>query len=165
MSKQNIGRKPFIPEHAQDRMRQRFGLKTIHEMQTWVMMKINKGKLDRVQPDGRHVYVHEFVEVVWSKEDNRIVTVLDVSTLKQYEALFGGMFLKDVRKVLSVKERVFRKAEINVAEITLNMLKCRNPKIKARLNEKLTIANDDKENLLTEITVIRKAAKHYGVEV
>jgi hypothetical protein len=161
----NMEKLPFIPPHAQDRIRQRFGIESLKAMRTWVLTKVNEGRLLRTQTDGREVFVNGSIEFVIDPSNNAVITVIERDILASYAEEFGGVVIRKARRVLKAKERLFRKAEINVAEITLNMLKCRNPKIKAKLNADLTVANDEKSNLETEITVIKKAARSYGVEV
>lgn len=155
----------FVTPHAQERIRQRFGIESVRAMQTWAKAKLIDGKLDRKQPDGRLVYRWGSVELVVSSDGSTLITVMDVQAQSNYIELLGEAVVKKARTLLVTKERAFRKAEINVAEITLNMLKARNPKIKALLSERLTKANDIKENLATEIKLIRKAAEQYGVNV
>lgn len=157
--------KLFITEHAQDRLRQRFGLDSLKAMYSWVSAKKLDGKFVRKQPDGRKVYAWGDVELFFSPNESTLISVVDTGLTKRLVAQFGSSLAKEARKLLIVKEREYRKIEISVAEITLNMLKARNPKIKTKLNDKLTIVNDRKENLLSEIKSIRLAAKEYGVEV
>lgn len=155
----------YLSEHAQERIRQRVGLTSIGDMRKWATERVEDGQFVRKQADGREVYAHGNYEIVVQPETNAVVTVLDRKQLVSHADRFKQTIEKEARKSLDTYGRMFRKAEIKVAEITLNMLKCRNPKIKAKLSEKLTIAKDEMEKLDTEITVIRKAAKGYGVEV
>jgi hypothetical protein len=155
----------YISEHAQERIRQRVGLQSLGDMRRWATERVEDGKFVRKQPDGRDVYANGNFEIVIQPETNAVVTVLDHKQFVSHADRFKQKIEKEAKKSITYYGRLFRKAEINVAEITLNMLKARNPKIKAKLNERLTMANDEKEKLATEITVIRKAAKQYGVEV
>lgn len=158
-------KKLIVMKHAQDRIRQRFGIESVSTMKSWATAKVNDGKLVRVQPDGRKVYQWGKIELIVTGDGKALVTVKDLEDLQTYAERFAGAVEKESRKALLRTERAFRKAEIHVAEITLNMLKARNPKIKASLNEKLTKADDYKEKLKTEIHVIKKAAKEHGVEL
>ncbi len=154
-----------IHPHAQKRIRQRFGLNTLQSMVSWARAKKIDGKLNHVQGDGRRVYRWGDVELVFSPNEKTLLTVKDLAINKRYEELLGSTVVKEARKLLVGKERAFRKAEINEAQIRLNMLKTRNPKYKAKLNDMLTKATDEKDKLLDEITVIKNTVKKYGVEV
>lgn len=155
----------FVSPHAQERIRQRFNISALREMQQWATEKVKDANLISTGPDGRKIFRWGSVDLIVSNDENVLITVLDQAIPKSYADKFKDVVTKQVRKELLAKEREFRKAEINVAEITLNMLKARNPKIKTMLNDKLTKANDYKENLLVEIKSIRQAAQQYGVQI
>jgi hypothetical protein len=154
-----------IHAHAQQRLRQRIGLQSLRSMISWATAKKMDGQMVRKQPDGKIVYAWGDYELVFTNDEKMLITVVDRGKEKDVAEMLGEKVAKEARKLLAVQERLLRKAEINVAEITLNMLKARNPKIKAKLNEKLTIATDERDNIKTEVIVIRKAAEKYGVTV
>jgi hypothetical protein len=154
-----------IHPHAQERIRQRFGITSLKAMKSWARAKLLDGKYVKTQADGRKVYHWGNVELIVTGDEKLLITVMDLTTPKSYSEKFSEAIAKEAHKALVGKGRAFRKAEIVVAEITLNMLKCRNPKIKAKLNENLTKANDEKEAILSEIKAIKRSAREYGVEV
>jgi hypothetical protein len=154
-----------ISSHAFERIRQRFGIDTLAAALTWVSEKIKGGDYIGLQAKGRKVYRNGDAELILGEDGYTIVTVKFAEGESQYVEQIGDVVRKEVSKMLTIKERAFRKAEIEVAEITLNMLKARNPVTKELIGRKLTKAIDDKANINTEIILIRKAAEQYGVEV
>jgi hypothetical protein len=151
----------YITSHAKERLRQRFGIESIDVAQQWINEKMSKAVHHR--NDGiKKVYQVADIEIIL--DGNRVVTIKplygETSIMKQLR----GVVEKEISKVLTVKERAFRKAEIEVAEITVNFLRARNPKTKALVQRRLTKAIDIKEQLNTEIVGIKKAAEHYGVD-
>jgi hypothetical protein len=154
-----------VSSHAMERIRQRFGIDTLAAAITWVSEKIRTGDYIGLQQKGRKVYRNGDAELILGEDGHTIVTVKFSDGESQYVEQLSEVVRKEVDKLLSIKERAFRKAEIEVAEITLNMLKARNPKTKESIGRKLTKAIDDKANIHTEIILIRKAAEQYGVGI
>lgn len=151
-----------ISDHAKTRLRQRFSIDSDRAAQSWVQSKLADGSLIRTEPNGKLYYRCGNAELIVA--NGVLITVQFSDGEQKFLEKFGSVLSKEVQKLLTVNERALRKAEINVAEINLNMLKARNPKIKAMLGEKLTKAIDEKDKIVTEIKLIRKAASQYGVE-
>jgi len=151
-----------VSDHAKTRLRQRFGIDSERAAQTWVQSKIADGSLIKKEPNGKETYRCGNAEIIIG--NGVVITVQFADGEQKFLEKFGNVLAKEVTKLLTVNERALRKAEINVAELTLNMLKARNPKIKALIGEKLTKAIDEKDKIVTEIKLIRKAASQYGVE-
>jgi len=154
-----------ISSHAMERIRQRFGIDSLTAAITWVAEKIKHGEYVGLQQKGRKVYRNGDAELILGEDGFTIVTVKFTEGEAQYAERISNVVRKEVEKMLSAKERAFRKAEINVAEITLNMLRAKNPVTKESIGRKLTKAIDEKANINTEIILIRKAAEQYGVSV
>ncbi len=149
-----------ITAHAKERLRQRYNIVSKDVAVSWINDKISRGKF--LRNDGhKKVYRAPGVEIIL--DGIRVVTVRPLYDEKPIMERLKGKLAKEVTKILKTKEREFRKAEIKVAEITLNMLKARNPKIKDDLKRKLTEAIDIKESIKVEIVDVKKAAEHYGV--
>ena len=150
----------YLTSHAKERLRQRYGIVSKDVAISWINDKISQGKF--LRNDGnKKIYRAPGVEIVLDKL--RVVTVKPLYEEAPIMDRLKTVIEKEVSKLIASKELEFRKAEISVAELTLNMLKARNPKIKDDLRRKLTKAIDYKENIQTEIISIKKAAEHYGV--
>jgi hypothetical protein len=154
-----------LSSHAMERIRQRFGIDTLAAAITWVSEKIKGGDYIGLQAKGRKVYRNGDAELILGEDGYTVVTVKFSEGESQFVEQIGDVVRKEVLKMLAIKERAFRKAEIEVAEITLNMLKARNPVTKESIGRKLTKAIDEKANIHTDIILIRKAAEQYGVGV
>ena len=154
-----------VTSHAKKRLRQRFGLQSVEAMRSWTLSRIKQGTFDRTETNGHKIYRWENAEIVLTSDERTLVSVIDHTRTEEIKSQIGTHVGKELRKLKQTTERALRKAEINVSEITLNMLKARNPKIKAALNEKLTKADDEKDALVGELKAIRNAASEFGVEV
>lgn len=152
----------YITSHAKDRLRQRFGIESIDVAMKWIHDKLTAATLHRMD---HHKEIYRVANIEIVMDGTRVVTVKPLYGETPIMQRIKNVVDKEVGRTLLAKEREFRKAEIQVAEITLNMLKARNPRIKESLKRKLTIANDYKANIETEIVGIKKAAEHYGVSV
>lgn len=154
-----------LSSHAMERIRQRFGIGTLTAALAWASEKIKTGEFVGLQASGRKVYRNGDAEIIVGEDGFTIVTVKFTEGEKQYIQMIGDAVRKEIDKVLSVKEKALRKAEITVAELTLNMLKARNPRTKESIGRKLTKAIDEQANINTDIILVRKAAEQYGVSV
>lgn len=152
----------FITSHAKDRIRQRVGIDGDEAQQAWVKAKINRAE-SKLPQDNKTVYNVGSFEIIC--DGLRVVTVKPVDNVTQYASKLSGVVAKEIRKLLVPQERLLRKAEINVVELTLNFLKARNPKTKEIISGRLAEATDEKQRIADEVFAIKKAAKQYGVEI
>lgn len=151
-----------LTEHAKERIRQRIGITGTEAQLAWITEIITKAT-SKYPQGNKTVYRTESFEVVC--DDRLVITVKPVENVANYTQLLGGMVAKEVRKALIPQERLLRKAEIRVAELTLNYLKARNPRTKELISERLVEATDEKQRVMDEVYAIKKAARQYGVEV
>ncbi|WP_079516569.1 hypothetical protein [Rossellomorea marisflavi] len=155
----------FIAPHAQERLKQRFGIHSLSSMRSFAEAKKKDGKLKEISNEGRKIYRWGSIELIFTQDEKTLITVIDTKSEEVVAAVIENVVVKEARKMLTVKSRVYRKEEIRVAEITLNMLKAKNPKIKAKLSETLASAKTELDRLKTDIRAIRTVAKKYGVNL
>lgn len=152
-----------LTTHAKERIRQRVGIEALDAQVAWANETIAKaGEID-AKLEGRVGYKTESFEIICA--GLKVITVNPVANSQTYLTKLSGVLTKEVRKMIVPHERLLRKAEIRVAELTLNYLKARNPKTKRMINERLVEATDEKQRLTDEVYAMRKAAERYGVEV
>lgn len=151
-----------LTKHASDRIRQRIGIADTGAQTAWVNESIAKaGEINTV---GNYTtYTSDSFASIC--DGLKVVTIKPVANTKTYLKTLGGAVTKEVQKMLVPHERLLRKAEIKVAELTLNYLKARNPNTKKMINKRLVEATDEKQLLVDEVYAIKKAAGRYGVEV
>lgn len=152
----------ILTDHAKERIRQRIGITGNEAQVAWVNELITKSD-DSYKQGNKKVYCTERFEVVC--DGIRVITIKPVDNVRNYADSIGGVVSKEIRKLLTPQERLLRKAEIKVVELTLNYLKARNPRTKALINERLVEATDEKQRIHDEVFAIKKAAKQFGVEV
>ena len=151
-----------LTAHAKDRIRQRVGIVALEAQQAWVNELITKSTTAYPQGE-KTVYKTDLFEIVC--DGIRVVTVKPVENVVTYTDKISGTLTKEIRKLLIPQERLLRKAEIKITELTLNFLKARNPKTKKLISERLIEATDEKQQIIDEVFAIKKAAKQYGVEI
>lgn len=151
-----------LSKHATERIRQRVGISSIEAATQWANELISKAA--HTKRDGHKLhYITEHFEIVCDKET--VVTVKPTEKENQYFAKVAGIIKRELTKDLQQFKREYRKAEIAVAELTLNLLKARNPNTKQIINERLTQAIDNREKINDEITKINLTAYRYSIEV
>lgn len=151
-----------LTSHAKERIRQRVGIDSVDAALAWANENIAKAAEVYAQGNKTH-YVTEAFDIVCA--GLKVVTIQPTNNHVDYLAKFNEVLTKEAAKLLKKYRRELRKAEISVAEFTLNYLKAKNPKIKAALQQKLTQATDMKAKLADEIRAIENAAERYGVSV
>lgn len=149
-----------LTSHAKDRLRQRLGIESSEAQTSWANETIATSQDVKAQGN-KTVYVSESYEIVC--DGLRVITVKPVDNVYSYVSKFKSVLKRETTKLLTPKERLLRKAEVKVAELTLNYLKAKNPNTKAIINERLVSATDEKQRLADEIYAIKKAAGQYGV--
>lgn len=152
-----------LTKHAGEKVRQRVGIESLEVATAWVNEEIAKAGEYSQESSKRFAYITDAFKIVCAGLS--VITVIPTDNHVDYLAKFGEIVTKEATKLLTKYRREFRKAEIEVAEYTLNFLKAKNPKIKGNLQQKLTQATDDKAKLADEIRAIEIAAERYGVSV
>lgn len=152
-----------LTSHAKERIRIRVGIDALEAQITWVNEAIAKAGEVVTQGNKHTVYKTDAFEFVC--DGLRVITIQPAANEQTFVKQLGSTLAKEVRKLLAPQERMLRKAEIQVAELTLNFLKARNPKTKKLISERLIEATDEKQRISDEVFAIRKAAKQYGVEI
>ena len=152
----------ILTKHATERIRQRVGIESIEVATAWINEQIAKASRKYNEGTNTH-FVSESIEVVTN--GLRVITVKPSENDRSYLDKLGEVVAKEVTKMLTKKERDLRKAEIVIAEHTLNRLKARNPNTRALIERRLIRAIDDKQRIMDEIYAVKKAAAQYGVSV
>lgn len=151
-----------LTKHAQERIRQRAGIDADSAQLAWAEQSISEST-HKYKQGRQTVYVTKNHEIIC--DGYTVVTIKPVDNDRKYVNKFGIAVANEARKIVLANERLLRKAEIKVAELTLNMLKARNPRTKELISGRLVEATDEKQRLADEIYAIKKAAGQYGVEV
>lgn len=153
-----------LTAHAKERIRQRVGISATEAALAWVNEAI-AASTEFFEDKGRkhHHFLTDTYDIVC--DNLRVVTVKPRENHNDYVSKFGGLLQKEVDKLLTIQHRELRKAEIKVAELTLNFLKAKSPKVRSTIQRNLTKATDERAKLEDEIKAIEIAAKRYGVTV
>lgn len=149
-----------LTQHAKDRIRQRTGIEANDAKIAWVNEQIAKSH-ETIEQGNKTIFQTEHFEIVC--DGLRVVTVKPREQQKSYVEAINEMITKQITNLLAPKERLFRKAEIKVAELTLNFLKARNPNTKSLINERLVAATDERQRIAYDIKALKLAAEKYGV--
>lgn len=151
----------ILSDHATERIRQRVGIESAEVATAWVSEQIKKAT--RKFNDGHKThFISEAIEIV--TDGLQVITVKPAKNDRSYLDRLGAVVAKEVTKLLTKRERELRKAEIVIAEHTLNRLKARNPKTRALIEERLVKAIDEKQRITDDIYAVKKAARQYGVD-
>lgn len=149
-----------LTEHARSRIRQRLGIEVDSAAISWVKGAIQNAERTFTNGNKTH-YITDLYEVIC--DGAKVITVKPTDNSNKYVSEFKKVIEKEASKLRTKYEREFRKAEIEVAQVTLNLLKARNPKTKASIERKLVEAIDWKCALEDELKAISKASERYGV--
>lgn len=150
-----------LTKHAIDRIRQRVGIESLEIATAWANDQIAKSARKFREKDNVH-YVSDF-EIVTNGLD--VITIKPTENDRNYLDRMRRAVEKEAKKLIVSQERALRKAEIAIAEHTLNRLKACNPNTKTAIEKKLLSAIDDKQRILDELYAIKKAGAQYGVNV
>ncbi|KMK75417.1 hypothetical protein [Alkalihalobacillus pseudalcaliphilus] len=153
----------ILTSHAKERIRQRYGIESVQVATNWANDLIAKAQR-KFKRDGKTHYVVGGREFICDDNERRVITVKPNDANNQYVTKLNGILRKEIIKILTLQSRTLNKAEIEVAQLTLNFHKARNPKTKASIQAKLTHAIDAKNNVEDEVTALKKAVEYYGLE-
>jgi hypothetical protein len=151
-----------LTSHAKERIRQRVGVDSVEAALAWVNENIASATTCNVEGNKTH-YLTEAFDIVC--DGLRVVTIKPVDNHTDYLTKFNAVLTKEATKLLTKYRRELRKAEITVAECTLNYLKAKSPKVKQSIQRRLTEATDVRAKISDEIRAVEIAAERYGVEV
>lgn len=149
-----------LTSHAKERIRQRVGIDSVEAAIAWVNESIASATESYAQGDKSH-YVTEAFDIVCA--GLKVITLKPTNNHVDYVTKFGEVLTKEATKLLTKYRRELRKAEIAVAEHSLNFLKAKNPRIKEGINRRLTEATDVRAKLTDEIRAVEIAAERYGI--
>lgn len=149
-----------LTAHARVRIRQRVGIDLDSAAISWVKRAIENAK-ETFTTDNKTHYITDLHEIIC--DGVKVITVKPCYNANGYVARFKSVIEKETEKLLKKYEKEFRKAEIEVVQITLNLLRAKNPKTKESIERKLTEAVDWKCAIEDELKQIEKASKQYGV--
>lgn len=158
----NNGLNYVLTNHAAERIRQRIGIDSEEIATAWVVEHITKAS--KVIVEGNKKY-HETGSYEIITDGPRVVTVKPRTIVPSYVDKLGALLTKEVAKLMTHKERELRKAEITVAEHTLNRLKARNPNTRELIQTRLSDAINVRQRIKDDIYAMTKAAEQYGVDV
>lgn len=151
-----------LSAHAKERVRQRVGISSTEAALAWVNESI--ANATKTYADGHKThYITDAYNI--SCDGLRVITIVPTDNHVDYLMRFGDVVAKEARKLLTRYRRELRKAEIKVAELTLNYLKAKSPKVRDSIKRNLTNATDEKAKLEDEIKAIEIAADKYRVKV
>lgn len=152
----------YLTSHAKERIRQRLNIESDVVATTWVSDSIRSAKGVRSVDNKTH-YETDSYEIVC--DGTRVVTIIPLESNNPYIDKISSTLDRELQKMLTLKKRELRKAEIEVCEKQLNFLKAKNPNTIALISKRLVKAIDMKERIVDSIYQINKAASRYGIEL
>lgn len=152
----------YLTSHAKERIRQRLNIESEIVATTWVADSIRSAKGVKSVDNKTH-YITDSFEIVC--DGSRVVTVIPLESKNPYIDKINDTLNKELQKMLTLKKRELRKAEIEVCEKQLNFLKAKNPNTIALISKRLVEAIDMKERIADSIYQLNKAASRYGIEL
>jgi hypothetical protein len=155
-------RKFTLTAHAKERVRQRVGINSVEAAVAWVNEAIATAKDSFVKSRHYH-YLTDNYEII--TDGLTVITISPLTNHVDYATKFGSLIAKEATKLLAQYRKEFRKAEIAVAELTLNYLKAKSPKVRDSIKRKLTQATDLRAKIEDEIRAVKIAAEGYGIDI
>lgn len=150
----------ILSDHARERIRQRLGITAETAAISWVKRAVQNSSSTKIDGNKTHYFTDVFEIIL---DGAKVVTVKPKESANPYLTKFKSVIEKEANKLRTKYERELRKAEIEVAQITLNLLRAKNPKTKASIERKLTEAVDYKALIEDELKAISKASERYGI--
>lgn len=151
-------------KHALNRTRERFGIGDKVAANQWATRQINSADKS-FWKDGKKHFIKGNVEFVTSEK--RIITIQEnnETSANKFVRELSEVLVKEIKRNMTMYKRKMNAVEIEIAQLNLNRLKARNPKIKALVQERMFEAMERKEEIAKDVLSLEYSAKHYGVEV
>ncbi|WP_440896027.1 hypothetical protein ACS127_16060 [Amphibacillus sp. Q70] len=110
----------YLSSHARERIRQRLNIESESTSLVWIMESI--ASTVKTIPEGITTkYITEVFEIIC--EGPKLITVVLLDSSNTYKNLFKGVVTKEFNRLLTIKKRELKKAEIAVCETQLNSLR------------------------------------------
>ena len=147
-----------LSAHAKERIRQRVGINSTEAALAWVNESIATANETYLDGHKTH-YLTDSYDITCDKL--RVITLTQTDNHIDYLTKFSNLVTKEATKLLTKYRRELRKAEILVAELTLNYLKAKSPKVRAIIQRNLTIATDERARIEDEVRAVEIAADKF----
>lgn len=153
-----------LSKHAKDRLRQRLNIDSVDAGLRWVKTSIDSALKTKTSKHLRYYFTDKH-EIVIDGKDEVVVTIKPANHANKFVPVLRGKLTKEITKFMTEKKRELKKAEINVLQTQLNLLKAKNPNTVEIISARLVQRIDEKAKIEDEITAMEKAAESFGVKI